>query len=501
MNLNTPSLGTPGLLDDTKIRSLHGLATFGGPRPTSSLCSDGLPDKDRDGKPVSTHTVANLTVQGSQGQQTSDFHRDIVKMLLIRKNLVQERRSQLLAQGSSMRELWSELEKLADRFVLVAQRQLIQADPSLKLLDLLEPVKDVQKEMRSRGRAYDTVVAKLHFEEAELVATETELYQTFELPSFHDEVSKSSSASSPTAEMLHATNQHQSPRPPNPLYNYERKIGLANHLHERILDMISDRAEILEEQRQLSSGSMEQEDVHFLETYDELFADRVKELDAVEAEISRLEKDAIDTGLLSPSAIYSRTRPWAADSLFLGPPAIDLTDKRSGVNPVIAAPAELPDSEQPTVAPMSQSPTPLRSGSYIRRWLSGLPLNFMPVSPGHGFCRLWSQICPGSEEKTGQLQNARRASSISGGPIPEPIEKGWVHVVQTGSEREYPQNMAYPGGKHLHSESPEIEDSPDHIVSTQRLSDPGFSSNLPYPNKSHQTPLRSLDNARTSRSL
>src|SRR5204863_2315277 len=114
----------------------------------------------------------------------------------------------------------------------------------------------------------------LYSDECELRSRENEFYKTFG-PDLLDEGSQPSSAdvSPPASEKLSTTNEHLPPTT-NPLYDYERKIGWAVYLHEEILQMVQDRDEILREQQQqnISSEQMDQGDLKFLETYEEIFA-------------------------------------------------------------------------------------------------------------------------------------------------------------------------------------------------------------------------------------
>src|SRR5947207_8387960 len=147
----------------------------------------------------------------------------------------------------------------------------------------------MRREIKSREHAYIIAEDKLYSDEVELGRRENEFYEAFG-PDWSDDVTQTSSTSisSPASENLDTTDQHPSPRATNPLYDYEGKISLAGYLHGKIDQLIHDREEILEEQRRrgATNEKLDQDDLEFLETYEETYASRVKEFNELEEEIS-----------------------------------------------------------------------------------------------------------------------------------------------------------------------------------------------------------------------
>ena len=116
---------------------------------------------------------------------------------------------------------------------------------------------------------------------------------------------------------------------------------------------------------------MDQDDLNFLETYEEKFANLMRELDMLETEISSMEKKAIDSGMLHPSEIYSRYRSWKL--------TVDKNNKQS-VEPVIKVPVDLPNTgnSSTTLAmshPIFQLPSAPAPETDIDKWLEGVSVS------------------------------------------------------------------------------------------------------------------------------
>ena len=227
----------------------------------------------------------------------------------------------------------------------------------------------------------------------------------------------------------------------------------------------------------------------------------------MEEEISRLEKDAIKSGLLHPSATYSQTRSWAAVPLFLGSPAVHTSGKRSGANSVIKVPRELPDSEKASVTlmkpiiPRFQLPPALAPATYIRRWL-----NDLRVSPRDRVRQFWTQTFSRNQEKVAETDDGHRPSSMSDRSVPEQLDKNWVYVVKALSEpeldmRSHPQTTPPRSSRPPHPDSPAVEGESGPIEPQQRPSGPDVGSLPPLSNPTRMPVQKPCGDAKISCSV
>jgi hypothetical protein len=495
MDKPTPPIASPGWLKEREKRAADGSVAGAEDQRSfnmddSTLASGVLPEDKGKGDSVCHDVAPHQIVESGRVQQTFHNNRDSVrgrKIMLSCRNRVQKGRRRLLNQRFELQQLRSQIEILEDNLVRAFEGQVAQVDTHFKLSGQLEQVKAMRKEIKTREHAYNIAEDKLYSDELELGTKENEFYQAFELDSFDAESQASlASASSPILEELYATDEHLLPRTINPLYEYDRKISLAHYLHDKIADLTHDREEILEEQRQRGPNEkMDQDDVDFLETYSETFAGMVTELDAVEVEISNLEKGAISSGLLHPSDTYSRTWSWSAVPESFEIPAIYPSDRCPGGNSLIEMSVELPNSGEGPVSPARSLPgfqlsSTLIRAADVRRWLN--------------------------DHAISQLQNSHRPSSVSDRLISEPLDKNWVYVVRAHSEPEtgmpaHPQTAPPPGDRQPHDDGPVVEDDSSHTAPEQLPSDPGLSSSSPRPNATRISPLKPCDDAPKSRSV
>lgn len=172
-----------------------------------------------------------------------------------------------------------------------------------------------------------------------------------------------------------------SPNPLNPLQDYETEVGHARVLREELDNMIFEREQIMQEKARLDSLGEEIDplDLRFLSNFKQTFGDKVEHLRRTEREISRLEQDAIGTGLLHPTAAYSSLTSRPALPGALPEPVVNFQD----VSSIHDAEANRPHEVQvkamrhprPTASGhdgLVQSTAASSSGSNVKGWLGRL---------------------------------------------------------------------------------------------------------------------------------
>ena len=167
------------------------------------------------------------------------------------------------------------------------------------------------------------------------------------------------------------------PRITNPLYDYEMKVGRAKVLRETLDTLVSEYEKDL--QSKARGEEMDPVDVKFLNSFEPMYNAKVKELRQVEEEMSPLEKDAIDSGLLHPSAAYSHFASQLAQPLtfpFKPDEYLDKSSRRKGTPSEL--PSSLPEESKDNESPMEKALSQKQPGSssndaFVEDWLSSLP--------------------------------------------------------------------------------------------------------------------------------
>jgi hypothetical protein len=350
-------------------------------------------------------------------------------------------RMALQRRRHGLRQLRQQTSKLEATFASTIEKLAVQRDvdnePSLRMLS--KEVREIRDKIVSEESAYDKEEDAVAAAEYHLEAEENRFYQAYEMNSAPNGSYPSEPIHMPPSPEI--TPQIASfPKTSDPLDEYHTKVGQATILRESLDELNFEREEYLGKKRclDLRGVPMDPDELEFLDTFKETFDKTLKELQVVEDEISKLELAAIDTGLLSPSAIYKPhlAAPSPLEQLQGGLTAEPEFDSVStmfidlqGLGGTDLDPANF----EPVIASPSTGP----SGAYMDRWLNSLPgLTQQALETAGKFTTQEGsrliQYCHDQlfrpRKRATSTKSVPRQSRLPGFPGSDQLRTGWVIV-------------------------------------------------------------------------
>jgi hypothetical protein len=221
--------------------------------------------------------------------------------LVDRRTRISRRRIGLQEKRHNLRRLRRQASKLDASFISALRKAwaAIGGSETESLFEQYEKVQEIRDAIGPEEDDYDQEEDEAAAAEYQLEEAERELYDNYLKAPFDDDALTLSPPASPGYSS--DGDDADVPDMSDPVVQYESRIGDANILHERLGDLMFERAQYLEEkQRRDPLGlPLYEPNLTFLHDFDRIYGEVAAELQQAEEDIRKLKQIALEKGLLS----------------------------------------------------------------------------------------------------------------------------------------------------------------------------------------------------------